>query len=286
MKSCIMLTGLLIVFFFILTANNFVGSNIKTDMPEVSRAVKNLPWASGGEFLRAQQEHSAQVLMAAYCVVFENASSNEKHNIRLAAAKIAGTIIEPDEVFSQNEVAGPYDEEHGYKAGQSYAGSEIVTTIGGGVCKIATALYNVSVLSNLEIIERYNHFMPVTYVPLGQDATVVYGSKDLKFKNTALFPLLIWAEGIGNRLYLALYGQEKPPGVKWKHRVLTKIQAPVVYELNPGLAQGEEQTLIEGLEGALVETWVIVTGFDGQTETKYMGISQYWPLPCVIEKNE
>ena len=37
--------------------------------------------------------------------------------------------------------------------------------------------YNVAVLSNLKIIERHNHSMPVPYVPYGQDATVAYGSK-------------------------------------------------------------------------------------------------------------
>ena len=58
--------------------------------------------------------------------------------------------------------------------------------------------------SNLEIIERHNHSMPVAYVPYGQDATVAYGIKDFKFKQHP-FPILIWAEGIGNRLCIPIW---------------------------------------------------------------------------------
>ena len=76
--------------------------------------------------------------------------------------------------------------------------------------------------------------MPVPYVPYGQDATVAYGYKDLKFKNNTEFPILIWAEGKGNRIYLALYGQEKPPKVEWEHKILDRLKPSKVYKINPG----------------------------------------------------
>ena len=100
-------------------------------------------------------------------------------------------------------------------------------TEGGGVCKIATTLYNLAVLSNLEVIERHNHSMPVNYVPYGQDATVAYGVKDLRFKNTTENSILIWAEMIGNRLYMGFYGSEKPPKVIWNHEVSNVTTPPV-----------------------------------------------------------
>ncbi|HKM39669.1 MAG TPA: VanW family protein [bacterium] len=277
---------LLLIFLLVFMPVDSVGSSVRIDRPGVSSPVKKLPWASNEEFLRTQREQDTPVLMAAYCVVFQSSSAGERANVRRAADSIAGTVIGPEETFSQNEIIGPYDENNGYKIGQSYVGSKITTTVGGGVCKIATALYNVAVVSNLEIVERYNHFMPVSYVPLGQDATVVYGSKDLKFKNNLDFPLLVWAEGRGERLYLALYGKRLPPGVRWRHKVLYKIPAPVVYEPNPNLPQGEERVLIAGMEGVAVETRVIITHFDGETQTKDLGTSQYWPMPQVIEINE
>jgi vancomycin resistance protein YoaR len=127
-------------------------------------------------------------------------------------------------VFSQNNTIGPYIEGKGYRKGPTYIGANLTTTIGGGVCKISSTLYNVSVLSNLEIVERYNHTMPVPYVPYGQDATVAYGVKDFKFKNNTDFPILIWAKGIENRLYMGVYGKEEPPEVEWNHNIQNIIK--------------------------------------------------------------
>lgn len=263
-----------------------VSKTIEFDRPDVSGAVYNLPWKHDKKFLKAQEENDTHVLMAAYCTVFNDALPSEEFNVKLAASQIAGFVVKPNEVFSQNKAIGPYDAKKGYKAGQSYIGSNITDTVGGGVCKIATTLYNVSVASNLEVVERYNHFMPVSYVPYGQDATVSYGSKDLRFRNNTEFPILIWAEGIENRLYMSLYGKEKPPNVEWGHKVLSRTQTSKYYITNPNLAKGEERIIVEGMDGTSVESWVTITYSDGKTETKNMGISQYWPKPYLIEINQ
>ena len=52
----------------------------------------------------------------------------------------------------------------------------------GGVCQVASALYNAAAAADLTIIERHQHSRPVHYVPKGKDATVNYGYLDLKFK--------------------------------------------------------------------------------------------------------
>lgn len=256
------------------------------DIPNVSGVVNNLPWVNNVNFLKAQDEIGANVLMAAYCAVLKDPLPGEEFNVHLAASSVAGIVLKPNEVFSQNNSIGPYDESKGYQAGPTYIGSNLTTTIGGGVCKISSTLYNVSVLSNLEIVERYNHSMPVPYVPYGQDATVSYGAKDFKFRNNTEFPILIWAEGIGNRLYIALYGKEYPPKVEWNHKILNMVEAPKIYKINPNLNEGEENVLVEGMSGASVESWVTITNPDGETITKNLGISHYKPMPYVIEKNK
>ncbi len=211
--------------------------NLKIDVPKISGgAVDNLPWVEDIEFLKAQKENGANILMAAFCTIFTSSlPGGEQYNVQLAADSLAGTVLFPGEVFSQNKVLGPYTKEKGYKEGQSYAGSNITTTIGGGVCKIASTLYNVSILNDLEIVERHNHSMPVPYVPYGQDATVAYGVKDLKFKNNKDFPILIWAKAIDNRLYIGFYGKEKAPKIQWNHKITNRVEAPKYYKKNPDL---------------------------------------------------
>lgn len=277
--------GLLSLFMLVPRIAEGDNNNKIVDIPDVSGVVYNMPWAKNKEFVKALEESGASVLMAGFCAVLNNPSPAEESNVHLAAKSIKGTVVAPGEVFSQNKTIGPYTAEKGYKEGQAFLGSEVQGSVGGGVCKIATSLYNTSVLCNLDIIERHNHFMPVTYVPLGQDATVSFGSKDLRFKNTTDSPILIWAQGIGNRVYMGFYGKEKPPAITWDHKVLNKIKAPVEYKTNPKLEKGEEKIIVEGLDGAAIESRVTITDPDGQSTTKHMGISQYWPMAHQIERN-
>ncbi len=259
---------------------------IQADMPDISGVVNNLPWVNNEKFLKAQEENGANILMAAYCAVLKDPLPGEEYNVHLAARTIAGTVIAPNQIFSQNNKIGPYTESKGYQIGPTYIGSKLTTTVGGGVCKISSTLYNVSILSNLEIVERHNHSMPVPYVPYGQDATVSYGAKDFRLKNNTNFPILIWAEGIGNRLYIGFYGKEKPPEIEWNHKMLQITEAPKYYRKNPNLNEGEEKIIVEGMAGASVESWVTIKKPDGTTQTKHLGVSYYKPMPHVIEVNK
>ncbi|MGI6752178.1 MAG: VanW family protein [Anaerovoracaceae bacterium] len=290
MKTKIYIILIISIILAIISTFTSVDSEINkttaVDSPSISGIIYNLPWDDDAKFLISQKENNSPVLMAAYCTVFNDPSPDEESNVKLAADYLSGSIISPGEVFSQNEKLGPYTEEKGYKAGQSYLGSSITKTVGGGVCKVATTLYNVSVAAGLEVVERYNHFMPVSYVPHGQDATVSYGSKDLKFRNNTEEPILIWAKGIGNKLYIAFYGKKEPPDVEWGHQILNRIEAPKDYVTNTALPKGEERIIVEGADGLAVESWITFTYADGKKEIKSMGISQYWPMPYLIEINE
>jgi vancomycin resistance protein YoaR len=191
--------------------------------------------------------------------------------------------VAPGKVFSQNNSIGPYSASRGFRNGPAYIGAQVKSTTGGGVCKIASTLYNVTVLSNLQVVERHAHRMPVPYVPYGQDATVSFGVKDFKFRNNSDYPVLIWAAGIDNRLYLAFYGKTKPPAVQWHHRILKKVTAYTLYRTNSLLPAGSRKTVVQGMNGAVVDSWVTVSRAKGGSITKKMGKSWYDPLPNVIE---
>lgn len=221
-----------------------------------SGPVTSLPWEDTDRFKEAQKASDTSVLMAAYRTVLRDPLPGEEYNVHLAADMLAGIVVAPGEVFSQNQRIGPYTESRGFKKGPTYMGSQLTTTVGGGVCKIASTLYNVTILSNLQVVERHNHGMPVPYVPYGQDATVAYGALDFKFKNNTSHPVLIWAQGIDNILYIAFYSRAKPPKVEWHHEVLHVQKAPVIYRKSPDLEPGVEKTALEGMDGAVVKSGV------------------------------
>jgi vancomycin resistance protein YoaR len=246
----------------------------------------SVPWKEEDNFLAKQRETDTPILLGAYRTVLKDPLPGEEYNVHLAASMLAGKVIRPGHIFSQNESIGPYTEGKGFKKGPTYMGTRLTTTIGGGVCKIASTLYNVAILSNLEIIERSSHSMPVPYVPYGQDATVAYGARDIKFKNSNDFPILIWAQGIGNTLYIAFYGRVAPPKIEWHHETLKAIKAHTIYSDNPNIPKGTEKVVLEGMDGALVKSWLTITYPDGTVKTKSLGNSYYNPMPYFIERNQ
>lgn len=255
------------------------------DVPEISGSVNNFPWRNDFDFLKAKEKYNTPLLMAGFCAVLRNPLPGEEYNVRLASEKIKGNVIKSSKTYSQNSSIGPYTKSKGFKDGASYIGGNIIMTEGGGVCKIATTLYNLAVLSNLEIIERHNHSMPINYVPYGQDATVAYGIKDFRFKNDTESNILIWSQMIGNRLYMGFYGISNSPNVVWNHEISNISKPPVKYIKNSKLKPGEMVTMLNGMDGATVKSTVTITQTDGSFAIKNMGISYYSPLSQVIEIN-
>lgn len=153
-----------------------------------------------------------------------------------------------------------------------YVGSRVVPTEGGGVCKIASVLYNVVVLSNLQVVERHPHSMTVPYVPPRQDATVAYGACDFRFKNTSSGPILIWAEMEGDTLYIAFYGRERPPRVTWHHEVLSRSKFWTEVRYNSLLPPGTEREIVPGQEGVTVRSWLTIETGDGRIIRRDLGV--------------
>lgn len=259
----------------------YTGEGISIEM--VSGPECDMPWVNDSRFTEAVARHKTYVMLGGYRTVLKDPLPGEEYNVHLAADMLAGTVVRPGEVFSQNSAIGPYTENRGFREGPTYIGTMLTTTVGGGVCKIASTLYNVAVLSNLKITERHNHTMPVPYVPYGQDATVSYGNKDIKFMNTTGSDILIWSKGVGNILYMAFYGSRPAPAVEWVHEVLETTKAPVMYRINGSLRENEKKLLMEGMDGAVVRSWVRIT--EGENvQMKYMGLSRYQPMPHLVEK--
>lgn len=251
-----------------------------------SGPVTEVPWQDDEQFKSTIEKNGTKVLLAAYRTVLKDPLPGEEYNVHLGAKMMAGTVLKSGEIFSQNNSIGPYTENRGYREGPTYSGANLIKTIGGGVCKIASTLYNVSIMSNLEIVERRNHSMPVPYVPYGQDATVSYGNVDFRFKNSTKDPLLIWAQGVDNTLYIAFYGKEIPPKVEWHHDILDIQKAQEIYKKNESLPKGTRKVILEGMDGVTVKSWVTIEKSDGTIETKQLGTSYYKPMASIIEVGE
>lgn len=247
------------------------------------KTVSKLPWEKDSEFVRTRQEAGAPVLMASYKATLPDPILYERHNISRAADLLRGAVVKPGEVFALNARIGWRSAERGFKPGPMYSGGRVMSTVGGGVCKIASVIYNVAILADQEIVERYPHSMTVPYVPPGQDATISYGTKDFKFRNTTGGPILIWAQNTGGTLYMAFYGITSPPAVRWEHQTLSQSDTWTEYTTDPALPKGAERVVHEGSKGIIVHSWIIV-GDGAQEVKKDLGISAYRPCPRVMAR--
>jgi vancomycin resistance protein YoaR len=107
-------------------------------------------------------------------------SAERVENLQIASNAISGTAVAPDEIFSVNEVASPlsYNQTHVIIEGKEELAD------GGGLCQVASTLYNAANYAGLDIVERHPHDAQLPYIRPGLDATVWFGSLDMKFKNT------------------------------------------------------------------------------------------------------
>ncbi len=136
------------------------------------------------------------------------------HNLKLATGSIAKVVVEPGEVFSFWKAVGPATKKRGYVSSRSLLDGEIRESIGGGLCQLAGMVYYGALHLPTQIIERYPHsldiYTPETrFTPLGSDATVAYGYKDLKVKNTSDQPLAFSFEISQDKITLHVHS-DKP----------------------------------------------------------------------------
>ncbi|MCF0149473.1 MAG: VanW family protein [Clostridium sp.] len=112
-------------------------------------------------------------------------------NLQLAAKNIDNSIVMPGETFSTEKAIGPTTIENGFVEANTYVAGEVVPGVGGGVCQVASTLYNTMLRSGIIPSERLNHMMKVSYVPIGLDATLADNLIDLKFVNDFDYPIVI-----------------------------------------------------------------------------------------------
>ncbi len=137
------------------------------------------------EILSDGKRYVLQKMVSQYHTSFNPASKSRVSNIKVARKAINGVLVVPGKVISFNDLVGPRTEEKGFVEAGSYANGKKVTSIGGGICQLASTLSAATINLKLHVVERHRHSLPVSYIPSEMEATVAYGSKDFKFKNTS-----------------------------------------------------------------------------------------------------
>lgn len=213
------------------------------------------------------------------CVTtLEGSSSNRVTNIRLAAEAINGTVLNPGDEFSFNRVVGERTAARGFKTGTSYIGGKAVPDIGGGICQVSSSLYCCAIHNDLEIISRANHMFVVTYLPLGIDATVSWGTCDFVFKNTMDYPIKIEAYTNGSSsLTVNFYGTKTDDTyIKITSEVVGVRNYDTIEKTDSSLPAGTTKVETGGRTGYVVDLYRSFYTGDGELiRTEYLDRSDY-----------
>jgi vancomycin resistance protein YoaR len=196
------------------------GRNIRVeDSLEAIRQYITGEWRAGDSTIElavdikepdASEEELAKVtdVLGSSSTDYSSSSAARKTNIKTGTSKISGHTIYPGESFSVEENVVPFDEASGYAKAPSYESGEVVETYGGGICQVSTTLYLAVLRAELQVDERHNHSMIVTYVQPSMDAAVAEGSKDFIFTNNTAAPIYIEGYADGATVGFTVYGQE------------------------------------------------------------------------------
>ncbi len=222
-------------------------------------------------------------LLAKYTTGFDPANVSRTYNISVAARALDELLIMPDHVVSFNEVVGPRSSEAGYKTALVIINNEFVDGIGGGVCQVSTTLYNCVLLANLEIVERTCHSLPVGYVPIGRDATVVYDALDFKFRNNTESYLYLKSYVYGGQVTFKIFGNvADKKDVSISTWITREIESGVIYEDDPNLPKGEQLVKQEGASGFMASGERVVMSNGRVEKREAISFSEYSPMNKII----
>lgn len=228
---------------------------------------------------REIDQSGPRFVLAHFATSLEGSDAGRAFNVALAAGRLNGILVAPGAEFSLNDAVGVCDAANGFRPALEIINRRLVPGVGGGVCQVASTMYNAVLLAGLPVIERRPHSLLVAYVPPGRDATVYYGRVDLRFRNTTGGQLLICAGVTQKTLFVSLVGS-RPSNVKYTltETVTERVEPAEQVKEDPGLKPGTERVESEGTPGLRVEVWRTAT--DGTSER--ISDDFYQPQPRIV----
>lgn len=222
-------------------------------------------------------------LLGSFTTSFSSSGSERSGNVKNGTRLVNGTVLLPGEQFSMYETVSPFTEENGYYMAGSYLNGMVVESLGGGICQVSSTLYNAVLRAELQIDERSNHSMIVTYVKMSSDAAISGTSKDFKFTNSSQYPIYIEGYTTADKsIVFNVYGVETRPSnrtLEFESVELSKTEPDtekIVLDSTLPIGEISVQSAHTGYQG---EFWKIVKVDGVEKERVQINRSTYQPTP-------
>lgn len=231
----------------------------------------------------AQELSKLTDTLGTFSTSYSTSSSARCKNVENGCRLINSTLLYPGDEFSTYETIKPFTEANGYYPAGSYLNGKVVESLGGGICQVSTTLYNAVLLAELEVTERNNHSMIVTYVKPSMDAAIAESSgKDFKFKNNLSNPIYIEGHTEGKQITFTIYGvDERAPGhqVRYESETLSVTQ-PDHEVITPAENQGIGYFDVQSAHvGYTAQLWRIIEENGTEVSREVINSSTYKVSP-------
>ena len=188
--------------------------------------------------------------IATYTTTYLSTNKPRVSNIHTLTDALEGTLVAPGAVFSFNETIGPRTAAKGYQEAPAIIGGRLVPSLGGGICQVATTIFNTVFESGLPVVERRNHSFYISSYPKGRDATVSWGGVDFKFKNDTDHWIYIATAYTNSSVTISLYGTDPGYAVSGSTGEFTDIRPFPTSEIKDDtMAAGVRKVEDSGVDG-------------------------------------
>lgn len=231
----------------------------------------------------AEELAAVKNVLGTFTTSYSTSGKARRANVENGVRLINGTTLYPGEEFSTYNSVKPFTEANGYYPAGSYLNGKVVDSIGGGICQVSTTLYNAVLLSELEITERHNHSMIVSYVEPSMDAAIAESAgKDFKFKNNLNYPIYIEGTTENKKLTFTIYGLEERSQdhkVKYESEVL-KVTQPDSETIVQDAGMPVGSVVVESAHiGYVAQLWKVVEENGQEVSREVINKSTYKVSP-------
>lgn len=222
-------------------------------------------------------------VLGTFTTSYSSSSSARCKNVENGCRLINGTLLYPGDEFSTYDTIKPFTEANGYYPAGSYQNGKVVDSLGGGICQVSTTLYNAVLLSELEVTERNNHSMIISYVKPSMDAAIAESAgKDFRFINSLDNPIYIEGKTEGKQITFTIYGvEQRDPNrvVRYESETLSTTH-PDHEIITPTTSQGVGYISVESAHiGYTAQLWKVVEENGVQVSREVINKSSYKVSP-------
>ena len=214
-------------------------------------------------------------------------------NIKLAVNSLDGITIEPNQIFSFFHLIGKPKKKLGYKLGLHFDQDRLIRSFEAGLGQLASVIYYLALLADLKILEHHSGKVSLegfdfAYIPLGFEACITWGYRDLRFQNSFPFRIALQFHINHNELVTTMYG-EKPEKISAVLSAETFSPLPFQTQTVP-FTQYPQHTkgsvLVKGSEGCTVRLLRKIIQKDEMESSKTIAEHQYQAVDrMVLSKN-